>query len=109
MRTTFKNVTCAALFACISVIGWSQASAADDADAQPGSKADARTAPSKTDSADTAFGKLDRSGKGYVTLEDVAVLPGFDALFVNADSSHLGRLNLTAFTQAWAAYVGGNN
>jgi len=103
----------AAVLACMSVAGSVQVNAADDTGVQPGGQvvtgnADSRV-PDKSDSAETAFKKLDRAGKGYVTLEDVAVLPGFATAFTNADSSHLGRLNLIGFTQAWAAYVGGKS
>jgi len=50
---------------------------------------------------------LPRSGKGYVTWDDIAGLPDFAMAFVNADSTHLGRLNLIGFTQAWSAYIAG--
>jgi len=107
MRIALRNFTYAAVLACASVTGSLQVNAADDT--QGAASTASANVPSKTDSADAAFKKLDRSKKGYVTLEDVAVLPGFDAAFTNADSSHLGRLNLTAFTQAWTAYVRGRN
>ena len=54
-----------------------------------------------------AFALLPRSGKGYVTWDDIAGLPDFAMAFVNADSTHLGRLNLIGFTQAWSAYIAG--
>ncbi len=111
MRTAFKIFTYAAVLGCVSVTGSLQVNAADDA--HPGGEAVTRIAdsgvPSKTDSADTAFKKLDRDAKGYLTLDDVAVLPDFATAFTNADSSHLGRLNLVAFTQAWTAYAGGKH
>jgi hypothetical protein len=113
MRTAFKTFASAAVFACVSATGSLQVNAADDADAKAKGQGVTASAdsgvPSKTDSADTAFKKLDRSKKGYVTLEDVAVLPGFATAFTNADSTHLGRLNLVAFTRAWSAYVEGKN
>jgi hypothetical protein len=117
MGTAFKAFNkshiYAAVLACVSVTGSLQVNAADDTGMQPGGQvvtgnADSRV-PDKSDSAETAFKKLDRSGKGYVTLEDVAVLPGFATAFTNADSSHLGRLNLIGFTRAWTAYVGGKS
>lgn len=111
MRTAFKVFTYAAVVACMSVTGSLQVNAADDA--HPGGEAVTRIAdsgvPSMTDSADTAFKKLDRAAKGYITFDDVASLPDFATAFANADSSHLGRLNLTAFTQAWTAYAKGRN
>ena len=110
MRTAFKILTYAAVLACVSATGSLQVSAADDA---VGGQAVTRIAdsgvPSMTDSADTAFKKLDRAAKGYITFDDVASLPDFATPFANADSSHLGRLNLTAFTQAWTAYAKGRN
>jgi hypothetical protein len=112
MRTVSKNFSYAVVLAYVSVTGSLQVNAADNTDAQVESQSVTANAdsgvPSKTDSAEAAFKKLDRSEKGYVTLEDVAALPGFATPFTNADSSHLGRLNLIAFTRAWTAYVGGN-
>lgn len=101
----------AAVLACASATGSFQSIAADDANAQGQvTKGSANSSvPDKSDSAEAAFKKLDRTGKGYVTLEDVAVLPGFASAFTNADSSHLGRLNLIGFKQAWTAYVGGRS
>lgn len=115
MRTAFepfnKSHIYAAVLACLSVTGSLQVNAADDTGAQLKNQVVTGNAnssvPDKSDSAETAFKKLDRSGKGYVTLEDVAVLPGFATAFTNADSSHLGRLNLVGFTRAWTAYVEG--
>jgi hypothetical protein len=115
MRTALeyfnKSHIYAAVLVCVSVTGSLQVNAADDTGAQGQvvtGNADSRV-PSKSDSAETAFKKLDRSAKGYLTLEDVAVLPGFATPFTNADSSHLGRLNLIGFTRAWTAYVGGKS
>jgi hypothetical protein len=94
------------------VTGSLQVNAADNTGAQVESQDVTANAdsglPSKTDSVEAAFKKLDRSAKGYVILEDVAALPGFATPFTNADSSHLGRLNLIGFTRARTAYVGGN-
>ena len=113
MRTAFEIFTYAAVIACASASGSLQVNATDDTDTRAGSQIVAGNAdsdvPSITDSADTAFRKLDRAAKGYVTFSDVAVLPDFATAFANADSSHLGRLNLAAFTQAWAAYAKGRN
>jgi hypothetical protein len=109
MCTAIRELTYAAVLACVAAAAPLQADAAEDT-ASKGQGVTSTAAPgmpSKTDSADVAFKKLDRSAKGYVTLEDVAGLPGFATAFTNADSSHLGRLNLTAFTRAWTAYVEG--
>src|SRR5262245_33792519 len=108
MRTSLAKLAYAVL-ACISVAVPLQVNAADDTDGQRAAANADASVPSKSDSADSAFRKLDRGGKGYVTLEDTGVLPDFAMAFMNADSTHLGRLNLVAFTRAWTAYVGGNN
>jgi hypothetical protein len=114
MRTAFQSLhkSCiyGAVLALASVTGSLQVKAADDSGARVEGQVADSSVPSKSDSAETAFKKLDRAGKGYVTLEDVAVLgPGFATWFTNADSTHLGRLNLIGFTQAWTAYVGGKS
>jgi hypothetical protein len=111
MRPAFKAFAYAAVLACVPVTGSLAANAADDTGPGAGNVVVAGNAdaPSMTDSADTAFRKLDRGAKGYVTYEDVAVLPDFATAFGNADSTHLGRLNLAGFTQAWAAYTKKNN
>jgi hypothetical protein len=110
MRIAFKFFAFAAALACVSVTGSLQANATDDNDAHQVAAGNAGSeVPSMTDSADTAFRKLDRGAKGYVTYDDVAALPDFATAFGNADSTHLGRLNLAGFTQAWAAYARGRN
>ncbi len=111
MRPALEILTYAAVLACASVTAALPANAADDAGTRVGNLVVAGNAdvPSMTDSADTAFRKLDRGAKGYVTYEDVAVLPDFATAFGNADSTHLGRLNLAGFAQAWAAYARGRN
>ena len=107
MRVAFRKLTLTAVLACASAIGSFQVGAADDADAKTPSASAASSVPTKTDSADDAFRKLDKAAKGYVTWEDIAALPDFATAFGNADSTHLGRLNLTAFKQAWTGYIQG--
>lgn len=63
------------------------------------------TAPGKAESADSAFKKLDIGGKGYVTAEDVAQMPGFDKAFQAADVKRSGRLTLNEFRKAWSMYT----
>ena len=109
MRLSLKQTACAAVLACAAATSSLQIHAADDSGPQRATTDANSSLPSKTDSADTAFRKLDRSGKGYVTWEDIAGLPDFATAFGNADSTHLGRLNLVGFTKAWTAYVGGKN
>jgi len=107
MRSVLKQISYAAVLACSSAINALPAYAADDTDAKTVSAGAGASVPTKTDSADEAFKKLDRGAKGYVTWEDIAALPDFATAFANADSTHLGRLNLVGFTQAWTAYVQG--
>jgi hypothetical protein len=106
MRTIFQQIAYAAALAFASAVTALPAWAAAD-DAKAVSAASDASVPAKTDSADEAFKKLDRGAKGYVTWEDVAAMPDFATAFANADSTHLGRLNLVGFTQAWSAYVRG--
>jgi Ca2+-binding EF-hand superfamily protein len=63
--------------------------------------------PSKTETPDSAFRKLDPSTKGYVSKDDAAQLPGFDAAFQRADADKDGKLSPSEFNQAWAIYSGG--
>ena len=60
--------------------------------------------PMKSESADSAFSKLDASGKGFVTRDDVRGMTGFDTLFDKYNAKHDGRLTREEFAQAWAAY-----
>jgi len=78
--------------------------------AQPGktmAPADAKmAAPSKSETADAAFKKLDASGKGYVSMDDAKALSGFDKSFQANDADHDGKLTLAEFKKAWQDYTG---
>jgi EF hand len=63
-------------------------------------------APSKAETADAAFKKLDASGKGYVTADDAKALPGFDKSFQANDANHDGKLTLAEFKKAWEEFTG---
>ena len=63
-------------------------------------------APSKAETADAAFKKLDASGRGYVTAEDVKSLSGFDKAFQSNDANHDGKLTADEFKKAWQEYTG---
>ena len=63
-------------------------------------------APSKSETSDSAFKKLDASNKGYVTKDDVKSLSGFDSPFNSADNDHDGKLSNDEFKKAWASYTG---
>jgi hypothetical protein len=62
--------------------------------------------PSKSESAASAFEKLDTTHSGYVTKAETAKLEGFDTAFEKADVSHNGKLNQSEFSVAWRAYTG---
>jgi len=63
-------------------------------------------APSKAETADAAFKKLDASGKGYVTIDDTKSLSGFDKAFQGADANHDGKLTAEEFRKAWQEFTG---
>ncbi len=62
--------------------------------------------PSKAEMADSAFKKLDPTGKGYVTTEDTRGLMGFGDAFRDADPEGTGKLDFRQFKKAWASYSG---
>jgi|GEM_PF-1585643 len=62
--------------------------------------------PSKQEHAESVFAKLDNGKKGYISMADVTVLPGFDRVFQNSDGDHDGKLSLKEFKSAWPAYSG---
>lgn len=62
-------------------------------------------APGKSEKVDSAFKKLDPTGKGYVAKEDAKVLDGFDPIFDKADTKHEGKLNYSQFKKAWREYA----
>ena len=58
--------------------------------------------PNRAELPDSAFGKLDATGKGYLTPSDTSSLQGFD--FSTYDRNHDGRLTQDEFDQAWQSY-----
>jgi hypothetical protein len=66
-------------------------------------------APSRAETPDAAFKKLDASGKGYVSQEDAKVLSGFDQAFQASDANHDGKLTADEFNKAWSMYSGKSN
>ena len=62
--------------------------------------------PSKQETADSAFAKLDIGKKGYLTLADTKVLPGFEQVFASSDTDHDNKLTPAEFIPAWQAYTG---
>ena len=65
--------------------------------------------PGKAELPDAAFKKLDAGGKGYVSMEDIKGLIGFEKSFKLADTNKDGRLNAAEFRKAWADYTGRTN
>ena len=63
-------------------------------------------APSKAESPDAAFRKLDYSGKGYVTKDDTRALSGFEKAFQDNDANHDGKLTADEFRKAWSEFSG---
>lgn len=63
-------------------------------------------APSKAETADGAFKKLDATAKGYVTKDDAKSLSGFDKAFQDNDANHDGRLTSAEFAKAWQEFTG---
>ena len=72
----------------------------------PSSESARAGVPSKSEMADSAFKKLDASGKGYVAKNDTKSLDGFDKIFDKVDSKHTGKLTYPQFRQAWQQYAG---
>jgi hypothetical protein len=64
------------------------------------------TAPSKAESPDTAFKKLDAGTKGYVTKDDAKSLSGFEKAFQDNDANHDGKLSADEFKKAWSEFSG---
>jgi hypothetical protein len=72
-----------------------------------GSPANEKTIPpSKSETSDSAFKKLDASHKGYVTLDDAKTMPGFERSFQSADTNHDGKLTGDEFKKAWTTFTG---
>jgi hypothetical protein len=65
----------------------------------------AGSTPSRTESAQSAFNKLDTSSRGYVTREDIDRMPnGASIPFDSADLNNDGRLDQNEFQRAWNDY-----
>jgi hypothetical protein len=60
--------------------------------------------PNKSETASSAFEKLDASHAGFVSKDQVAKLDGFSTAFVQADKDKDGKLTRDEFQAAWAIY-----
>lgn len=82
------------------------AAATGETEMPPGAADMPTVVPSKQETAESVFAKLDNGKKGFISLADVTVLPGFDRVFQTSDSNHDGKLSLKEFKAAWPAYAG---
>ena len=62
--------------------------------------------PSKLETADSAFAKLDAGKKGHLTMEDTRVLDDFDGVFQKVDRDGNRKLTPMEFIQGWEVYTG---
>lgn len=62
--------------------------------------------PNRAELASSAFTKLDAASRGFITLNDVRQLAGFESAFRQADVNRDGRLNPSEFNSAWSAFTG---
>ena len=112
--TSFRAAMLAATLGVFATAGFAQSTSqpAQPAQAQTPAMAPANQSttrivpPNKAEAPDSAFKKLDPSARGYVSKEDAAQLPGFDAAFQRADADKDGKLSQSEFNQAWSIYSG---
>jgi hypothetical protein len=62
--------------------------------------------PNRAELASSAFTKLDGQNRGYLTMDDVRQLDGFETAFRQSDQNRDGRLNASEFNAAWGIYSG---
>lgn len=76
----------------------------------PGDLTSGPNMPVQTENSLSAFQKLDRDGKGYVTRQEIDSLPQSSQIpFDRADVNHDGRLDANEFQGAWNDYDGAGN
>ncbi len=108
-----RTTLIATIAGCLAVAGTALAQTQPATPAQPqaptysspGIQMSAVT-PNKSETASSAFEKLDSAHVGYVTKAQVASLDGFDKAFMQADKDRDGKLNRDEFKAAWAIYTG---
>jgi EF hand domain-containing protein len=103
-----RNALIASLAGCFALTGLAIAQSqpttpAQTAGSNPPSQM-SNMAPSKSDTAVSAFQKLDTAKAGYVTKEQAARIEGFD--FTQADKNKDGKLDRDEFNAAWGVYSG---
>lgn len=105
-KTFWQHTLSAAILtsSLLSIGGF--ASAADMTAIPPVDSTDLPTVvPGKHEIAESAFAKLDKGQKGFISEEDVQVLPNFDRLFQRVDADHDGKLTRKEFKVAWYVYT----
>ena len=120
----FKHLSALAVVGALAVAGTASAQSAYPNDASKNAPAAAQAQspttpsdrmaakpiiPGRAETPDSAFKKLDATGKGYVTKTDVQGLSGFDAAFQQNDGNHDGQLTQDEFRRAWTTYSGNPN
>ena len=107
-----RRGTLVAIISCIGFVGSAYAqtqpapSESKSSTAQQGGAMSMPSAtPSKSETAASAFEKIDATHKGFVTKAEAAKLSGFDAAFDKGDANHDGKLSQAEFNVAWSAYT----
>ncbi len=113
LSTIRRTTLASAILGCMAFAGTSFAQTytapPSESKAAPQSGSDMKmqsAIPSKSESAASAFDKLDTAHSGYVTKAQTAKLEGFDAAFDKADANQTGKLSKSQFEIAWNAYTG---
>ena len=104
-----RNALVATVVGCFALTGLAVAQSQPAAPAQSQTSGNppsqmSTMAPGKSDTAVSAFQKLDAAKAGYVTKEQAAKLNGFD--FTQAHTNKDGKLDRDEFNAAWGVYSG---
>ena len=107
-----RQGTLAAVIGCLGLLGsaYAQTQTASPPEPKAGAQQSGATSmpsatPGKSETAASAFEKMDAAHKGFLTKAETAKLSGFDAAFDKADSNHDGKLSQSEFNVAWSAYT----